>query len=396
MRWPWIGCLLLASLLPASAEDWTTADGHTYHNVTVVGQEDDGVRITYVGGVGKIPYYELPVDIQKRFGQDVDSLAAKKAAVDQAIAEEVRAAAEAQVLMPGAVPITPAYSPPSPAPNGLAASAAANATPGAAKAAVAATSGPHPATPGVAASPGPAVESPHLGELVSRTPHPDVNGSGGKPLELNVANYIYNDALDVCYLDSPPMNIYTGNAPKSSPGQGSSLTMRVLTEGRTPQMPDRLEVTLVCVGGSGGDLSGSAIIFNSDSGPITVQDSDRKDSGSLPGSGQSMRYASFYLQAAQVRQFRSAKVLSLTIGSDLYHLDAQGAASLRGYLSDIDTLQPATPSLLRSIDKWLARIPSFFSIISAICEYVILGSFGLLVMFSIAAFIFGVSRFIKM
>ena len=51
--WAWIACLLLASLLPVSAEDWTTEDGHVYHNVTVLGQEDDGVRITYDGGVGK-------------------------------------------------------------------------------------------------------------------------------------------------------------------------------------------------------------------------------------------------------------------------------------------------------------------------------------------------------
>src|ERR1700728_134514 len=98
MRWPWIACLLLASLLPVSAEDWTTEDGHVYHNVTVLGQEDDGVRITFDGGVGKIPYYELPVDIQKRFGQDVDSLAAKKHAVDKAIEDAMHSAAAADLI----------------------------------------------------------------------------------------------------------------------------------------------------------------------------------------------------------------------------------------------------------------------------------------------------------
>ncbi|MEI9999996.1 MAG: hypothetical protein WDO13_12980 [Verrucomicrobiota bacterium] len=89
---------MLASLLPLSAEDWTTADGKTYKNVTVLGQEDDGVRITYDGGVGKIPYYELPVDIQKRFSQDIDSMAAKRHAVDQAIDDAVKAAAAAQIM----------------------------------------------------------------------------------------------------------------------------------------------------------------------------------------------------------------------------------------------------------------------------------------------------------
>jgi hypothetical protein len=51
---------------------------------------------------------------------------------------------------------------------------------------------------------------------------------------------------------------------------------------------------------------------------------------------------------------------------------------------------------VRSFYKMLARIPSFFAIISTVCEYVILGSFALLVAASIAAFILGVSRFIKM
>jgi hypothetical protein len=51
---------------------------------------------------------------------------------------------------------------------------------------------------------------------------------------------------------------------------------------------------------------------------------------------------------------------------------------------------------MHSVYKILARIPSFFDILSTICEYLILGSFGLLVAFSIAAFILGISRFIKM
>ncbi len=467
MRWLWIACLLLASLLPVSAEDWTTEDGHTYRNVTVLGQEDDGVRITYNGGVGKIPYYELPVEIQKRFGQDIDSLAAKKQAVDLAIEDAVHAAANAQVVMPAVVPglpgapqhVTPGTSPPytpppgtapqgtgpsSIAPNGTASTpgpsgkpgatvpgtsatpgAAPNATPG--NSAVAtnpagtpnkpgtvpgatATTAPgaHPpgatTTPGASHGPGgqaqsgtESVELPSLDMPHSHTPQPDgISAAGGKPLNLTVANYSYNTSLDVCYLDSPPIDIYLRNEPKTPPGQGSSLTLRVVTDGRTPQVPDRYELTFVCVGGTGGDLAGSDIVFTTDSGLVAVPDSDRKDSGALPGGGQPMRYASFYLPAAQLRQFAQSKELKFSVGRDTYLLDERGADTLHNYLSDSETLQPATSSIVRTVYKWLANIPSFFSILSTICEYAILGSFALLVAASIAAFILGISRFIKM
>jgi len=467
MRGAFIACLLLASLLPVSAEDWTTEDGHVYHNVTVVGQEDDGVRITYDGGVGKIPYYELSDDLQKRFGQDVDSLTAKRHAVDQAVDNAVRAAAESQVVQPAPVPGAPQYVSPSgtgpenTAPSGTApqyappgggnatapggggipggappgggapsgvpggapggspgganTSTAPGATPGATPGkpgqpgtpgtAANTAPGPHnpaaPATPGAhPGAPGPRGgeegELPSLEEPVSRTPNPGVSGVSGKPLQLTIANYSYNDSLDACYLDSPPIDVYVGGGTKYPPGQGSSLTLRIVTDGRTPQSPDRFEVTLVAVGGGNSDLAAAEIDFNTSTGTFTVADTDRKDSGSLPGGAQTMRYASFYLSAAEVRQFVNSKDPTFTVGADVYHLDDRSVAILHNYMADVDTLQPATSSLIRSLYKMLARIPSFFTIISTICEYVILGSFALLVAASIAAFILGITRFIKM
>ncbi|HEX4141201.1 MAG TPA: hypothetical protein VHY09_12690, partial [Candidatus Methylacidiphilales bacterium] len=76
--------------------------------------------------------------------------------------------------------------------------------------------------------------------------------------------------------------------------------------------------------------------------------------------------------------------------------DDRNVGMLRAYMADVETLQPATSSLIHSLYKMLARIPSIFTIISTICEYVILGSFALLVAASIAAFILGITRFIKM
>ena len=455
MRWPWIACLLLASLLPVSAEDWTTEDGHVYHNVTVLGQEDDGVRITYDGGVGKVPYYELPVDIQKRFGQDVDSLAIKRQAVEKAVADAVNSAADSQVLAPAVIPgSVPYVAPPVPSPEnpnpgtvpgvpgtantapgatapgttapgtsapgtpgnpnpatgpaattttkpgqtpGTAANTAPNAAPGAHNPAA------HPGAPGGSPTAGgPGEELPSLAEPVSRTPQPTgISASGGKPLTLTIANYSYNTSLDVCYLDSPPIDVYSrpnSHSPVAAPpaGQGSSLTLRMVTDGPTPQQPERYEATFLAVGGDGGDLSARAIVFNTNTGAIYVDEAARKDAGLVPGGGQPVQYASFYLTAEQVRQICDGKPQTFSVGPALYQIDARGAGVLHDYLSDVDTLQPATSSLMHSVYKMLARIPSFFSILSTICEYVILGSFGLLVAFSIAAFILGISRFIKM
>lgn len=474
MRWLWVSCLLLASLLPLPAEDWTTEDGKTYRNVTVVGQEDDGVRITYDGGVGKIPYYELPADLQKRFGQDIDSLAAKKQAVDKAIDDAVRSAVDAQAMvMPVAPPAgsqgtvpggySPQYgvpgnnaggpsipagegspatgpngapssgapgspsgtstaaaggpgapsgagapgnpsgpnAPKQPGPNGAAPGAGAPGTPGHPGTSTAATPGGHGAVPGGAPSAGPNVSLPELEEPMpsSSTPEPTgVTGAGGRQLQLTTANYTYNPTLDVSYLDSPAIDVYADPPPKTplTAGQGSSLTFRIVTDGRTPQVPDRFEVTFLSVGVDNGDLSARAIVFSTDAGTIPVDDSERKDSGSLPGGGQHVQYASFYLPAAQVRQICSGKPLTFSVGPTKYRIDQRGATILHNYFTDADSLEPATSSLLHTVYKLLGRIPSFFNIISTICEYVILGSFGLLVAASIAAFILGISRFIKM
>jgi hypothetical protein len=212
-----------------------------------------------------------------------------------------------------------------------------------------------------------------------------------------VANYTYNAALDVCYLDSPPIDVFRDPAPKTPPppGQGSSLTLRIVTDGQTPQAPERYEVTFLSVGGSGGDLGQQAITFQADETQVTVPDSAKKDSATLPG-GQAVQYVAFCLDPAQAHALGAAKSLLLNVGVDHYRLDERGISTVRRYLADVDTLAPASSSFVRSFYKLLARIPSFFDMISTVCEYAILGSFALLVAASIAAFILGVSRFIKM
>ena len=76
MRWLAVLFILLAGLLPLSADDWTTTDGTTYKDVTVVQVADDGLTITYTGGgPTKIPYYNLPLEVQKQYGHDPETLA---------------------------------------------------------------------------------------------------------------------------------------------------------------------------------------------------------------------------------------------------------------------------------------------------------------------------------
>ena len=75
------------------------------------------------------------------------------------------------------------------------------------------------------------------------------------------------------------------------------------------------------MGGDGADLSTRTFTFNTGTGPVVVDDSERKDSGTLPSGGQSVQYTSFYLPEAQVRQICSGKPLTFTVGFNEYRID---------------------------------------------------------------------------
>jgi hypothetical protein len=54
----------------ALADDFKTTDGKEYKNVTVKRVEPDGIVITFSGGIVKLPFIELPKDVQKKYGYD--------------------------------------------------------------------------------------------------------------------------------------------------------------------------------------------------------------------------------------------------------------------------------------------------------------------------------------
>src|SRR5205823_11332178 len=62
--------LALFALQLAAADDFTTATGQEYKNVTVSRVEPDGIVITFSGGIVKIPFTELSPEIQKKYGYD--------------------------------------------------------------------------------------------------------------------------------------------------------------------------------------------------------------------------------------------------------------------------------------------------------------------------------------
>ena len=92
MRKLFIVVLFATLLYPILAEDWTTTNGKTYRQVTVVKTEDDAVTILDEDGGALVPLSTLPPDLQQRFHYDPDKAkiaAASRLAVDQATTQAI-------------------------------------------------------------------------------------------------------------------------------------------------------------------------------------------------------------------------------------------------------------------------------------------------------------------
>ncbi len=396
MRWLVAISVVLAAILPAAAEDWKTADGKTYQNVTVVNQADDGVTITFTGGVGKIPYYELPVDLQKRFGQDIDSLTAKRQAIDQAAGDAVVNAAAAEVQKQQDDAAAAEEQKTHPTANAAPANAAsgANGQPTTSlQAGTKAPSGP-PAQPGQNGPSAPAPEAPLAESQASTSPAPSDLTGGAYP----GAKYSYNDSLDVCYLDSPAVNVWPDPEPTAatSPAQGTTLALRIITEGHDPQAPEKIEATFLSANVFQRPPGSRDVVFSVDGAQIPIGESAKKGNGYLSNAGQVVEYVSFYLTPGQTKTIFKGNNARFSVGTSNYKIDDTGMAAFRSYLDDVEKLPSAAPSIVQMYLRFLSRLPSLVTMISTACEYIILGGFAVLVAASIAAFVMGMSRFIKM
>ncbi|MGD9874516.1 MAG: hypothetical protein AB7T27_09635 [Kiritimatiellia bacterium] len=66
----------LFAALSIPAEDITTSKGKTYINARITRVEPDGISFSHAGGIAKIPFWELPEEIQKKYGYDPQKAAA--------------------------------------------------------------------------------------------------------------------------------------------------------------------------------------------------------------------------------------------------------------------------------------------------------------------------------
>jgi hypothetical protein len=445
MRWRTILFFGLLAVLPASAEDWTTADGKTYKNVTIVEQQDGGVRITYSGGVGIIPYYELPLNVQKRLGVDFDSLEAKKKAAQQAADEAARnAAAAAAAADAAAAAETQAH--PQAVPNGAMQPGAANQTspatatqPGASTAnapASAATSSTSPASaagsttpsasnsspsnpanatsangapaaangipaagangaPASATSPGSATATTSNTPGGSSILAPTTSLATGAPPEpqnpYSNSIYTYDESIDVCYLVSPTVSVsLVPSDPTKAPlaSQGV-LTLRIDSDGLKPTAPDHVEATFHGVGAAPSAAgTDHHIKFLVDGSYVHVEEVHNADDD---GSGN----ISFYFSPTQAKSIFTGHNVNFSIAKSNYLVDESGITVFRKYLDTVDQLQPAPVSFSRMLRKFVSSLPPLTSIISTVCEYVFIGGAGLVVLIALMMLAIGTRAIIK-
>ena len=67
--------LVLCCASVVLADDFKTVDGKEYKHATVSRVEPDGIVITFSGGIVKLPFVELPPDVQTKYGYDSQAAA---------------------------------------------------------------------------------------------------------------------------------------------------------------------------------------------------------------------------------------------------------------------------------------------------------------------------------
>jgi hypothetical protein len=443
----WLGALLIivASTISVQAEDWTTADGKTYKNVVVIGQENDGVRVTWEGGVGKLPYYELDDNTLRKLGQDPAAQAIKRAAFvksqaeaalqakqDAAIAaEQKRKEAEAAALAAAQTgnptapqnPTTPANGAPGTNPAAPQNSTATTQTSGQPQMPGQPPGPGQPATPGQPQTTAPAPGQPAPGQSTASAPNgsPQPNFVPPKPAptpapapasadtasrsfgatdeqqaEYPNSKFQYDDTADVSYLESNVVNIeaMSADAPVAGPGQSATLHFRITTEGQRAESPDEVEGFFYSAVPLKKLATDRKVKFLVDGAFIPTR--EPVDSSDADPDPLRTNQVSFFLSPEQTRAILSGKKVNVNVGGYDYRIDDPAMASLRGFMADITKLPPASTNYMKAFHRFVNRLPSIISVISSTCEYIILGAFGIVVVASIAAFVMGLTRFIKM
>ena len=61
---------VLVAVVDCFSADITTLDGKTYKDAGVTAVEADGVHIRFRDGVVKVPFNQLPQELQRQYGYD--------------------------------------------------------------------------------------------------------------------------------------------------------------------------------------------------------------------------------------------------------------------------------------------------------------------------------------
>jgi len=355
MRWLIALFIIGTTVLPLSAEDWTTVDGKTYQDVNVVKVEDDGINISYTGGTAKIPYYNLPLEIQKQYGQDPDTVAAARKAAEAAEAnrqladEETKKQAEDLKRQQADDQLQI---------KALAAAKKAN----------------------------PII----LSEADLRVPSRET---------YTGADYSYNKFSDTSYLDSLPAIAVPMPTPAANdPMAGhASLMLRAVTVGPRPEQPDKFLAAFLSTGVARKLTDDVQVIFLVDGITMPISESEMKDSDFITGYGQIVDYVSFYLTPKQVDAIVNAKSVKFCVGTSNYSLNKDELGKLKTYASILDkSVPPATSILAQKFHLFIMSIPPLPILISDICIYILTGSFTIVVLLGITSCFVGASRFFKM
>ena len=96
MKTPLTIALLALNLHLSVAEDLKTVTGREYKDATISRVEPDGIVIVFSAGIVKIPFTELPLDLQKKYGYNPQGAAKFRAEVARAAAQREQEVAEAK------------------------------------------------------------------------------------------------------------------------------------------------------------------------------------------------------------------------------------------------------------------------------------------------------------
>jgi hypothetical protein len=231
------------------------------------------------------------------------------------------------------------------------------------------------------------------------------SGSSGSPDEQQTmypnSKFQYDENADISYLDSPSIEvapISLDASPASAPalGQNPTLYLRIMTEGHRAEAPDEVEGVFVSAAALKQLPNDHQVKFLVDGDYVVTKPPIEASDAEATPDAQAANRVEFFLTPEQMKTILLGHKVNFSVGSYDYVIDDNGIATFRAFLGDVNHLPPASANLIRAYHRFLNRLPSIITMISTTCEYIILGAFAVVVVGSIAAFVMGLTRFIKM